>query len=179
MRQIHFFAIEEDILPVLGAVEQVAPLKYVRTGNLTIPDFDVFTHGADIPNLGRANADSATSCESFLVTGRTVSVNVRPIRAVGGGERYCMDQLINPDTIGFTPAGIWNEEIVLSGRLGTASESAISQELMKRFHSAVRKQFTKIKAFWVGPKALVFLNAGKRLTDAVQCPREFDLTTVP
>jgi hypothetical protein len=50
---------------------------------------------------------------------------------------------------------------------------------MKRFNAEIRKEFSKVKAFWVGPNALTLLNAGKRLTDASQSPREFDLTTTP
>jgi hypothetical protein len=46
---------------------------------------------------------------------------------------------------------------------------------MKRFYTAIRKRFTKVRAFWVGPEALALLHAGKRLTAATQCPPEFDL----
>jgi hypothetical protein len=179
MKLIHFFALKDDLLPMLEAVECDDPLKYVRTGNCLSPDFNEFLNGADIPTLGKASAESAIGCESFLVTPRTLPVILRPIKATGGTERYCMDQLINPDTVEFIPAGVWSDEIVLNGRVGTVSDSAVSQELMKRFNSAIRKQFTKIKAFWVGANALTLLNAGKRLAGAAQSPREFDLTTGP
>ncbi len=46
---------------------------------------------------------------------------------------------------------------------------------MKLFHGAVRKQFTKVRAFYVEPQALTWLYAGKRLTISDQSPREFDL----
>ncbi len=95
-----------------------------------------------------------------------------------GVERFCVDQLVNPDTIWFTPGGVWGEDFVLNGRVGTASDSDPSRYLMKRFDSAFKKRFRKIKAFLVGPGALAFLEAGKRLTAAVQSPRDFDLTTV-
>jgi hypothetical protein len=49
---------------------------------------------------------------------------------------------------------------------------------MKRFNSAVKKTFTKVKAFYVGPKALELLERGMRLTISAQSPREFDLTPV-
>jgi hypothetical protein len=178
MRQIHFFALKEDLLPVLEAFERAGPLKYVRMGQSPTPDYEGFTYGGDIPNLGKASTDSAASCESFLVTGRDMPVTVRPIK-VAGVERYAIDQLVNPYTITFTPGGIWGEDVVLNGRVATVSDSAQAQELMKRFNSAIKNHFSKVKAFLVGPKALVLLNAGKRLTAAAQSPREFDLTTVP
>ena len=43
----------------------------------------------------------------------------------------------------------------------------------------VRTCFRKVKGRFVGPDALVLLNAGKRLTIAAQSPRDFDLTIVP
>lgn len=179
MKQIQFFALKEDLLPVLEAVERDGPLKYVRTGNCLSSDFEAFQRGADIPHLGKADSETGSTCESFLVTGRVVPVTVRPIKGVGSVKRYCMDQLINSDTVELTPAGLWGEDIVLNGRVATVSESLISQELMKIFNSAFRNHFSKVKAFFVGHKALVLLGAGKRLAISVQSPRDFDLTIVP
>src|SRR5438552_18101806 len=128
MKQIHFFALKDDLLPVLTAVERDQPVKYVRMGQFPNADYESFTHGAEIPHLGKASTDSAVGCESFLVTGRGVPINVRSIKTTSGIERYCVDQLINPDTVVFSPAGIWGEEVVLNGRVATVSNSAVSQE---------------------------------------------------
>jgi len=147
MRQILFFALKEDLLPVFETVERETPLKYVRMGQSTRSDYESFASGVEIPNLGKASAESAINCESFVVTESAVALNVRPIRSTGGIERYCVDQLVNPDSITFTPAGVWNSDVVLHGRLATVSESAISQALMRRFNSAIRAHFGKIKAF--------------------------------
>ena len=56
MKQIHFFALKDDLLPVLDDVERDGFLKYVRTGNCLSGDFDQYLHGADIPYLGKASA---------------------------------------------------------------------------------------------------------------------------
>jgi hypothetical protein len=79
----------------------------------------------------------------------------------------------------FTPAGLWDDDTLLHGRVATISESELSQEMMKVFGAVFRKKFTKLKAFFVGPMALAFLNAGKRLTSSAQSPREFDLIPDP
>jgi len=55
MKQIYFYATKEDLLPVLQMVEQGETLKYVRTGNFTKPELDVYMHGSEIPNVGKAN----------------------------------------------------------------------------------------------------------------------------
>ncbi|HOX07365.1 MAG TPA: hypothetical protein PK280_13260 [Planctomycetota bacterium] len=175
LRQIHFFALKEDILPVLEVVEAQGALKYVLTGNFTKPGLEVYSCGAELPDLGRPTSGSATGCASFLVTGSATPVNVRPIEASDGTTRYCVDQLINSDVVGFSSGGLWSEDIVLPGRVSTVWDSDASQGLMKRFKAALRKRFTRVQAFLVGPAALKLLDAGKRLTSGAQCPREYDL----
>jgi len=179
MKRILFYAVSGDLLSVLEAVERDGPLQYIRTGNTTSNDFETFPRGADIPNLGRADCDTGSTCEAFLVTATSVPATVRRIEGINGGLRYCMDQLFNPDTVAFTPAGLWGDDVVLSGQVATASGSPISQELMKRFNSAFKQRFRKINAYRVGPEALTLFAAGKRLTCSAQSPREFDLKTVP
>jgi hypothetical protein len=178
MKHILFFAVKEDLLALLELVESKGPLKYARTGNFLRDEIKdgigLFENGAELPNLGKASADSSAACEAFLVCERDTSINLRDLQA-GKGGRICVDQLINPDSVEFKPGGIWNEEVVLHGRIATASESQISQSLMKRFQTAVRAIFSKAKAYYVGPKALALLESGKRLTISVQSPREFDL----
>lgn len=177
MKHILFFALKEDLLKLLELAESNGRLKYVRMGNFPRneikEDVSVFESGAEIPNLGQASADSSASCEAFLISERETPINLRPVQ--GNVERVCIDQLANPDSIGFTPGGIWNEDVVLHGRIATASESKASQALMKRFHAVIKATFSKVKAFYVGPKALSVLESGKRLTISAQSPREFDL----
>ncbi len=176
MTLILFFAVKEDLLHVLELVESKGPLKYATTGNFLRREIEegirVFDTGAEIPNLGKASADSSGACEAFLVCEPATPINLRS--AGRNGERVCVDQLANPDSVTFTPGGIWKEDVVLYGSIGTASKSQISQALMKRFRAAV-KTFTKVNDYYVGPKALALLEGGKRFTAAVQSPRESDL----
>jgi hypothetical protein len=177
MRTIHFFALRDDLLPVLKLVESKGPLKYTPTGNFLGSDVEqgirVFHTAEEIPNLGKARADSSGACQHFLVCEAETPINLRIVGK--DGERVCVDQLANPDSVTCNPGGIWNEDVVLSGSIGTASDSEVSQALMKRFHAAMKKTFTKVKGYHIGPKALTLLEAGKRLTDAVQSPPKFDL----
>jgi len=179
MKQIYFFGLKEDLVPMLELVESNGRLKYVRMGNFLKHEFkesiSVFDTGAGIPILGRATAESWVACESFLVCQRESPIILRSLQGSSSGERVCVDQLANSDSVEFKPGGIWNEDVLLNGRIATASESQISQALMKRFKAAIRKTFSKVRAFYVGPKALALLESGKRLTGAVQSPTEFDL----
>lgn len=175
MKRILFFALKDDILPVLAAVEDEAPLKYVRTGNFTVPAYDCYTSGAEIPRLGQASFASAVGCDKFLVTQRVVPIEVETLALSAGGTRYLVDQLMNPDTVVFAPGGVWDNTILLYGGVTTVSDSVLAQHLMKRFSSAIKKRFSRVGPYLVGPQALCFLKEGNRLTLAAQTPREFDL----
>jgi hypothetical protein len=176
MKQINFFALKEDILPVLEEFEAAGPVKYVPKGTTNSPNYSIFRHGMALPNLGSASNVSAINSVSFLVGAEDAEINLRTLSAIDGKSRFAIDQLQNPDTITFSPGGLWNNDILLHGRVATASESKVSQALMKRFQTALKKTFVKVKAFHVGPQALTLLKNGKRLTISAQSPQEFDLT---
>lgn len=176
MKQIHFFALKEDLLPVLDVVEQEIPIKYILMGNFPKKEFEAFTSGGQIPRLGQSTTESASGGQSFLLARQAVPIEVRPLKTPSG-IRYLLDQLSNPDTVTLSPGGRWGEDVVLNGRVATASDTPLAQELMKTFNKVFRKQFSKIKAFYVGTGAAALLDAGKRLTADAQSPREFDLTT--
>jgi hypothetical protein len=177
MKYIPFFALRGDLLPVLELVESQGPLNYTPIGNFLGSEVEegirVFVTGAEIPNLGKARADSSVSCEAFLVCKRETAINLRI--AGKNGERICVDQLANPDSVTLRPGGVWTVDIVLEGTIGTASDSELSQALMKQFQVAINTTFRKVKGYYVGPKALALLEMGKRLTAAVQSPPEDDL----
>lgn len=180
MKQMHFFALKDDILAMLNLVENRGPLTYVLTGNFPSPELKdgirAIYAGAEIPNLGNAAGDSSAICDAYLVCERETPINLRHLDDVEGSERVCVDQLANPDSVVFLPAGAWDGHSVIQGHVGTASDSPIAKLIMKRFETAVKKLFVKIKAFHVGPNALRSLESGERLTSSVRSPREFDLT---
>jgi hypothetical protein len=175
MSQTQFFALNVDLLPMLDRVESKEPLRYVRAGRSLSPNYESFGRGEEIPDLGTANYSSSMGCNRFLVAEPRVNINVRLVQQSDGVDSYHIDQLLNPDTIVFWPGGLWANDILLYGEVGTASNSEASRRLMARFRSAIKKQFAKINGYYVGAGALKSLEAGKRLTIAEQSPREFDL----
>lgn len=179
MGQVHFFAARDDLITLLAAVERRSPLTYTRMGNFDRPVCERFDRGTDIHSLGQATANSATACDAFLVTTPDVPVHVRAVETYSGERRYCIDQFVNPDTVVFSPGGLWAEAAILSGRAGTVSDTATAKDLMGRFRFGLRKSFRRVKAYWVGPGAYDLLRAGYRLTASVESPREFDLTLDP
>lgn len=170
--QIHFFSTEEDITSLLAEVEHAGELFYhpmlvTNRGDAPPP----IAGGLNIPGLGTADRDTSIACLSYLVSCGGGAIHVRSI--AGGG--YVIDQLVNPETIVLTPGGRWGTQTLLAGRIATVSGTPDAQRLMQRVSKVIRKRFKKIKAFYVGPCALEFLQHGGRLTMSASSPREFDL----
>lgn len=175
-KRLLFFATREDLKQLLLAVESRMPVDYVRMGQGETSVAARYSRSEEIPNLGRATTDSATTSEAFLVVPKNCSVHARRVSGDDGKVRYFFDQLANPATVTFAPGGFWGDDVLLHGRVATASDDETSQALMNEFSRTMRKSFRKLKAFWIGPEAEGLLERGTRLTISAQTPRELDLT---
>lgn len=178
MTRVYFFATKDDLLLVLGWLEAKMSVKYTRRGMLPGPEPEVWKSGADIPGLGRAAGDQAVSCDFFLIVDAPSAVNVVSRPMLNGERRYDVEQPGNPDSVLLNVGGEWDDGSLISGSVMTISQSNISQGLMRAIHNGVKKHFTRVRAYWVGPEALVWLRSGKRLTYAVQSPPEYDLKEI-
>lgn len=176
MKQIRFFAVDDDLTTVLGEVELSYKLQYIKAGVFSVPEYEMYKTWGGLPNLSVATDESAIGCESYVVAESTAAIHVRSIALSSGKTNFCIDQLDNPDTVTLTPAGRWDDDVILYGVVGTASDATPSVELIKLFEKAFKKHFKKVKAFWVGPTAYALLTAGKTLTISTQSPKEFALS---
>lgn len=172
----HFFATKDDLLKAIEPAEQRRSIKYVLTGLLETPDLETYQTIAAISSLGTATHENAICGASYLVADKRTTIVNHERRQNTGGIRYEVNQLENPATIMFQPGGLFEGTALLYGRVATVSEDPISKELYRLFTSAIRKVFIKVKRDYVGPEAKVLWKTGMRLTQAIQSPREFDLT---
>jgi len=173
----HFFATANDLLPVLAAVESRRRLSYTLTGHSLSPEALSYHSGESIETL-RAPATSETASNAaYLVTEVDVPIVARPIQVQGEDKlRWAIDQLANPDSTILWHGGLWRSDILLSGRVASCSKSAPSQSLQRAFENQIKRQFSRIKAFYVGAEAARLLDSGTRLTMSAQSPLEYDLT---
>lgn len=172
----HFFATADDLLPVLDHVESKLSLAYTLTGLFTSPLISAIARGVDIPTLRKpTKGPNAINSPSYLVTPFDVAVQVRDVSQKSGGMLYAVDQLINPESIILSHGGFFSPEILLYGRVGTVSDSAVAKTLYRAFANAISKQFVRIRAYWVGPEAAKLQREGCRLTIGAHSPRECDL----
>ena len=101
---------------------------------------------------------------------------VRQVEQRKGGVKYFLDQLSHPESVVFRPGGVFGEsECIIDGQVGTVSDDKWSVDLYKVLLAEFKKQFTKIKSYYVGENAVERLNRGVRLTANVKSPLEYDL----
>jgi len=177
--QRHFFAMPDDLLPVFEQAEKKLNLAYSLTGLFESPQPIIIEAGARLPSLRLAAEGSSSSNPTYLVTAFGNAVNVRPVPQSTGDVRYAVDQLTNPDSVTFTHGGLFLPDTLISGRVGTVSDTPIAKAIQSAFCNAIGKLFTRINAFYVSPGASEMLSRGCRLTHAVQSPREYDLRRTP
>ena len=82
---------------------------------------------------------------------------------------------MNPDTIAFAPGGLYKQSALISGTVGTASDSPVSRDLYRKFRAAMIGDFQNIKGIYVGPESLNLMKNGIRLTHNLRSPKDYDL----
>src|SRR5262245_63908651 len=114
----HFFATADDLLPVFDRVDRKRSLAYTLSGLFESRNRSAVAKGAEIPTLREMiKSPSAINGPSYLVTPADVPVQVREVPQIGGGMRYAVDQLMNPDSIALSHGGFFSPTILLCGRV--------------------------------------------------------------
>jgi hypothetical protein len=174
-KRIYFYALKPDLLYVLSEMESKWSLKYTLYGASEKSEPKSWTSAADLPELGVADGSQHLTCRGYLVSDSLTDVRSYPVGLSSGTLRFDTDQLINPDTINFIPAGERNGGAIIAGGFATISDSSAAQFLMRLAVRMVKRHFTRVNAFWVGPEALIRFRAGTRLCYAEQSPPGYDL----
>lgn len=172
MKTIRFFAAEDDLLNVCKQLEETYALTYVPSGCFESPDVPRYTTVSAIPGFTEPTEESSINNQAYLIIDASATLNLRRIDGDDGQPVFCVDLLENPEAIALLPGGRYAADVVLYGTAGFASEAT---PLSGAFTSILKKNFKKVKAFWVGQRALADLRAGIRLAQAASSPRSFDL----
>ncbi len=159
----------------MPSIEAEIALDYVETGMKATGEVKRVRSAPGFPNLGVASSKSAGTSRSFLFVPSGNPVRTRLMELKSGGHRYALDQLVNPDTVVFSPGGFWGEDVLLHGQVATVGDSEVCRKLMNVFGRNIRKRFKKIRAFWVGQEAETEFMRGTRLTISADSPKEFGL----
>ena len=175
-KSIHFFATKRDLEAILALVESQRHIKYTEAGMFDTPETTTFASGVQIPNLGLAPSGDHNLEPFWLITDANVKVEMEVVPQRRGGTRYGIDPGLNPESVVIWPGGVFKDSCVIAGQIGTSMINPTSMELLNLFARAIRRQFKRIKSFFVGPEAEQLLDAGYRLTHGVKTARECDLS---
>jgi hypothetical protein len=173
--QLMFYATAQDLGPVLSSLEAEKRLQYTLTGSFKVNTAQTFLSYASIPELGQAHHPTAVANPTYLISLQGTPIRAREVPQTAGGVRYFFDQILNEDTVAFSPGGRYSDDVILYGMIGTVSTCVTSKNLYNFFAKAFRGNFAKIQEFLVGPEALSLARRGIRLTIGAASPAEFDL----
>ena len=170
-----FYATRQDLLPGLRALESERRLQYVLEEMAPEPTPVIFRSAFEIPGLGVAEYGDYSGEHTFLVDEWGTRITMGETPQTKGGVLYEVSLATNPTAFAFQPAGRFGDRTLILGSVGTATGDPKSLALCKWFWRGLRKGFTKVQWYFVGPEAYRLLQQGWRLTTATQCPPEFDL----
>lgn len=178
MSRISFFALRDDLLQVLEEIEGKARPAYTLAESYPSPTAKQFESASDIPGLGIADAEQTALCAQYLITVASLEIQSEKIHRWNGSVVYVVNQSFNPDSVILTAGGRWDEDIIIAGNIASGSKSPSSEAWMRKYRTVIKRRFTRINAFWVGPSALIDFRRGQRLTIAEQSPSEYDLREI-
>jgi hypothetical protein len=90
---------------------------------------------------------------------------------------YAVSQKLNPDSIVFSPGGMYDKlPVLIAGHIGTISQTKGALNLYNQFAKAIIKGFEKIGSYYVGPEAGRLMTKGYRMvTIGIGSPATYDL----
>jgi hypothetical protein len=177
--QISFYATAVDFGEVLSALEHAKSLQYTLVGLFETENLDTYGSYTAIPDFGRTTHPTAIANPTYLVSMLGNTIFTRRVPQQTGGVLYAVDQRANDDTVIFRPGGNFGNDVILSGMVGTVSQSPLSIDLYKLFARLIRMKFHKYQTFFIGREAMEAGKLGARLTMGANSPKEFDLKLTP
>lgn len=173
--QLSFFSSKSDLSDLLNGILQSNHFQFVQTGLFDVSTHEKISISTIINETENLKYGDMNFTPNYLVMKEGYEIKIRTVGQRNGGMKYAVDQLENPKSISFRPSGIFSNQCIVSGQIGTATNDEESIMIYKIFNKEIHKQFFKIKSFYVGKNASTLLSEGWRLTTNVKSPQEYDL----
>lgn len=174
-KQTFFFAEWADIEPLIKDAESKMDIHYYLTGSFDNPEIQHYMSFEETPSPGRVSHGDWNHHDDYLIMPRDTEVAIREVPQRKGGIRYLVDQLANSKSVALKIGGIFQEGILVGGRLATGSVNEFSLDFYKLLSTMLKKKFTRIGTFYVGKNAESRLREGWRLVTDDKSPKEYDL----
>ena len=172
-KSLHFCASDDDLHLILAPILEKHKVRIYRVDCPQGPSPQLI---APVEmQIGTTNADQQNGGTAYLLLPEAIPIQVETRTLITGKTIWIVNQLLNNESVVLRPLGRRPDNVVIAGTIGTAWDSDFAAVFLGEFLSKLRKKFKKIRAFWVGPKALEILRGGGRLTQAIQSPPMYDL----
>ena len=177
-RRVMFFATRDDLLRVLGRVEQRVPLTYRAFVTNGPPDFgplEVPTWGsaAAIPGLGTAVEGDTYRQPAYLVMPAASPFTLR-VREAGGRTLRGVYPEGNPDSVMFYPGGRHAGACLVGGEFSVGLPKPAGFDLVGALRRAMRAECEWVPDSFVGPGARELAAGGVRLVGSTWQPPDID-----
>lgn len=176
-KQLCFFTILEDLIPIFKEIEDLVDIRYHLAGLQNCSEISVFSTIFETLNLGIATSGDWNKIDRYLILKENESLNIREVNQKDGSVKFAVDQMNNLKSVELKIGGIFSdiEKVIVAGRISTISDDVDSIELFKLLSSRMKKNLKKIDSFYVGSKAEVKLKEGWRLVTNEKSPIDYDL----
>ncbi len=172
-RPCGFFATRKDLLALLDEIESTQPIQYVLEGMFDNSTPTVKKSVYDIEDFGIASFGDQLHEASFLILNRDVPVNVRPAPQRRGGVKYIIDEIENPKSVLIRTGGEYRDEALIAGEIISSDQGALA--LVRLFWKLIRRDFEKVRSYYLSKGAVRALDSGLRLTACITAPTTCDL----
>jgi hypothetical protein len=119
--------------------------------------------------------DQHRDMQQYLVLEPERQLKVRQVTQKDGSIKFAVDQLANPKSVAVSCGGFASEKLLVAGQIGYSSNDPDAADMFFAFDQEVRKKFSKIKAYWVGPEAERLLDSGVNLAATARGSSEYYL----
>lgn len=175
-KRVMFFAVLEDIEPIINKIETDFEIRYYQAGLLDAENVPEYNSALETPGIGVSSGDWMSD-PSYLILLRTETLRVREVPQKKGEIKYAVDQQENKDSVRIKFGGIYRNEpeVLVAGVMDSISNGNFAKELLAGFKKNMKKEFKLIDMFYVGKEAEKNLAKGWRLVLDQGRSKEFDL----
>jgi hypothetical protein len=177
-KQIFFFAERNDLEQILREIESSNRITYSDAGIFDSVDVQTYSSYSEMREIGTVKSGDWNQNKLYLVYFKEDCITKRNVPLKNGRTRYAIYQDTNPKTIVFKPGGVFKDNVLVAGSIGTISLDTNSVSLFNQYSKLIKKTFSKIGNFYISPSAKAKLNEGWRLVTNDKSPTEYDLKPV-
>ncbi len=171
---MHFFATKEALMEILQGVSAEIEVKYVSDKRYDRPVGIEYNDLSLYPQFGISCSGDHQS-ESFFVVEQDKEIIFKESKQRDGTSKFYLGQDDNVDSIVLWPGGVYNDDSLISGHIGTISDSPISKKIFKAFQKNIKKRCKlKIGRYYIDD-TLQSMKKYRLVTMTVKEPLEYDI----